>query len=266
MIRGRAIEYGDWCRHCDYIGDLTAEHVPARSSGNVGEMRLLDETGKVLHAFRDGHAIPVLCSDCNQRASQRGLPLAYKQWRSEVIKAIKLRARHQRLSKPFDVWRSDQSVEIHHGYDNHPGRIVRQVVGMILAVQQSPQLREEFPQLLRAYRSDAAESIEPLTLHVALYNGNFAYFSDEAVAVSIQFQETSVQETSAMERRLWTLAFTPFLITLMSGQGLPWRACPIHTWLAHPTGYHFRKRDRTTVYPVADRTHPLVAMFYEAGR
>ena len=68
-----------------------------------------------------------------------------------------------------------------------PGSIVRQVLGMMLAVQDKPYLMEDHPQLQGAYFSDTPTSIGPMSLHVALADAGFGYFTGPFGAVHVDF-------------------------------------------------------------------------------
>ncbi len=114
---------------------MTLEHLPARSAGNNKPMRMCNDTGTIVQDFLDGLAIPTLCGDCNGGASRRNLPGAYKLWRNDVIEAVRSTTARQRPRPSFNIWRTGLVVDVDHEYALHPGRVVRQVLGMVLAVQ-----------------------------------------------------------------------------------------------------------------------------------
>jgi hypothetical protein len=250
----------DWCRHCTKVGDQTLEHLPPRSAGNDQPIRLANPPGGIIREFTEGHAIPVLCDDCNGGASNRGLPGAYKLWRNDVIEAVKTATIRESHGRAFDIWGSAVEVGVDHDYALHPGRVARQVLGMLLAVQDSPDLVREHPQLQAAYFSDDAASIAPLSLHVALANTNFAYLTNALVTGQMDLR-TGIASHSPM--RLW--CFTPFVATLLEGGPMPWPTTRIDMWLELPTSYHFRKRDRDVTYPVANRSHPVIEALYRGS-
>ena len=251
----------DWCRHCLMNAVMTLEHLPARSAGNDKPTRMCNDTGTIVQDFRDGHAIPTLCGDCNGGASRRNLPGAYKFWRNEVIEAVRSTTARQRPRPSFNIWRTGLVVDVDHTYVLHPGRVVRQVLGMVLAVQATRDLVDRLPQVREAYFSEDASSIEPLTLHVALANTNFSYFNSELRAVETDLR---TGESSATAMHMW--CFTPFVAVLAQGDKAPWPAARIDHWLPHPTSYHFQKRDRRVSYPIADRSDPMISQLYEGGR
>ena len=239
---------------------MTLEHLPARSAGNDRPIRMRSDTGEIVRDFLDGHAIPTLCGHCNGGASRRNLPAAYKLWRVDVIEAVtSATVKHARI-RDFNIWRTGLVVDVDHSYALHPGRIVRQVLGMVLAVQSTRDLVDRHPQLREAYFSEDPSSIEPLTLHVALANTNFSYFNTELMAVEAARPSGA---SRAIPMHVW--CFTPFVAALVEGDKAPWPAVRIDHWLQHPTSYHFRKRDRRVSYPIADRSDALIGLLYEGS-
>jgi hypothetical protein len=130
----------------------------------------------VLRSYTDGHAIPSLCGPCNNGASNRGLPQAYAAWRRDVVQHLNLAAatyEHETGYAREDLWSLRTSnggafwLPFEHGRGDgragmtnlHPGRIARQVLGMVLAVQSDRRLLDEYPQMASAYFSDASGSI-----------------------------------------------------------------------------------------------------------
>lgn len=250
----------DWCRHCANDGVMTLEHLPPKSAGNDQPINFVEGAGATIRQLSEGHAIPALCDGCNSGASARGLPGAYKLWRSDVIAAIEETTAAASKGKPFNIWRTSLSVDVHHSYALHPGRVARQVLGMLLAAQSRRQLITDHPQLPEAYFSEDGASIEPLTMHVALANTGFGYFTDVVAAVTMNLAQGTSEAT---DMHLW--CFTPFVATLVDGQAPPWPATRIDQWLGHPTSYHFRKKDRRVGYPIAVRSHPIIGMMYQGG-
>lgn len=252
----------DWCRHCGQHKPMTEEHLPPRSAGNDSPVNLYNEQAGdlvVLRSYSEGHTIPSLCDRCNNEASNRGLPFAYKLWRKGVIDTLQQTAkRHGRDVSHFDIWASQLFVEVRHGYNLHPGRIVRQALGMILAVQARRHLLDDYPQLAAAYRSDGPASIAPLALHVALVGAATAYVNDALMPSTINLSGRGNTESTSC----WLLSFPPFLIILNDRQQAPITASRIDQWLEHPINYHFRKGDRSVSYPIADKRALLVSELY----
>lgn len=239
---------------------MTLEHLPPHSAGNDEPMRMRNDTGTIVRDFLDGHAIPTLCSGCNGGASRRNLPAAYKLWRADVIEAVESATAKHARGRAFNIWRTNLTIDVDHGYALHPGRVVRQLLGMVLAVQATRDLVDRHLQLREAYFSEDASSIEPLTLHVALANTNFSYLNREVMAVET---DPRTGDFRASPMHMW--CFTPFVAALVEGDDTPWPALRIDHWLQHPASYHFRRRDRRVSYPIADRSDALIGRLYEGG-
>lgn len=132
----------DWCRHCGQHEQMTEEHLPPKSAGNNSPIDLYNEQEGaliVLRSFQEGHTIPSLCEEHNNKASQRGLPQAYALWHNDVIGHLNQAAvAFHRTSghPPNDLWlvvKPDEafSLPMEHGtklgsdriVNLHPGRI-----------------------------------------------------------------------------------------------------------------------------------------------
>ena len=267
----------DWCRHCGADTRMTDEHLPPRAADNSSPGTLYNELdgALVVRSYRAGHAIPSLCSSCNNRASSRGLPQAYTTWWDDVSRNVQLAEatyEYQTGRPRTDLWALHKSgggacyLTIDHGKDDHskqmmnlhPGRIARQILGMTLAVQASPNLVDNHSQLADAYSSDEPTSIEPFSLHVALANVGLKYFSNVARSVSIDLR--SGRSTSI---DFGMISFPPFLMCLVDGPEAPITATRIDQWLAYPVSAVFDKRDRQVAYPIANQKELLVAKMYD---
>lgn len=186
---------------------MTREHLPPRSAGNDQALTVLDGEGTLIREFGEGHALRTLCGGCNKGASDRRLPLAYKLWHADVVEAIKTRTAAASVGSDLDRRSGSRSVEIDHSYALHPGRIARQVLGMLLAVQAGPSLTEAHPQLREAYFSEGdGQSIGPLTLHLTLADTGFGYLKNVLTAYVRDPRTKTVQATDI---RLWS--FPPLL-------------------------------------------------------
>ncbi|MGW3399955.1 hypothetical protein [Streptomyces hydrogenans] len=268
----------DWCRHCGSHGPMTEEHLPPRVAGNQSPVTMYGGQGgalTVLRSFSHGHTIPSLCKADNNRASHRGLPEAYALWREDTIGHLREAAAafHHASGQPhndlFSIAAKDGGafmLPMEHGTklgsehitNLNPGKIVRQVLGMMLAVQDTRYLLDKQPQLAAAYHSDESTSIEPFTLHLALANSGLCYFRNVVQSVSV-----SLTGQGASSTEFWTVSFPPFLIFLASGPTAPIEAARIDHWLEYPVGRAFTKRDRKVRYPIADRRELLVAKLYQ---
>lgn len=267
----------DWCRHCAEDAAMTNEHLPPRAADNSSPLTLYNEREGELAAvgsYWDGHAIPSLCSPCNNSASRRRLPQAYTSWRTDVLGHINLAAatfEFQTGRARTDFWALQKPdggafylpVEHGKGVDSkqmmnlHPGRIARQILGMILAVQASRELVDNHSQLVAAYSSDGPTSIEPFSLHVALADAGLNYFSSDARSIRIDLRTGHSTDIG-----FWMISFPPFLMYLVNGPESPTAATRIDQWLTHPINHFFSKHEREVAYPIANRNEPLVAKMY----
>lgn len=257
---------------------MTEEHLPPKVAGNTSPTTVYTEQDGalvVLRSYHEGHTIPSLCTADNNGASDRGLPQSYALWRSDTVGHLQEAAAafHQATGQPhndiFHVMRTEGAVilPMEHGrglgtahiVNLNPGKIARQVLGMMLAVQNTRYLLDTHPQLAAAYFSDGPASIEPFALHVALANGGLAYFRDAVRSVSVDL--TGHGTNSSTE--FWAVAFPPFLIFLTSGPEAPIEATRIDQWLANPVRTAFSKRDRKVRYPIADPRALLVQKLYQ---
>lgn len=257
---------------------MTEEHLPPKATGNNSPINLYTEQNGaliVLRSFQEGHTVPSLCEECNNKASQRGLPQAYALWRKDVIGHLTQAAaafHHASGRPPNDLWLVTQpdgafSLPMEHGTELgsdrivnlHPGRIGRHVLGMVLAVQGSRYLLDTHSQLAIAYHSDEPTTIEPFTLHVALANAGSTYLKDVLLSASIDLTGSGKSGSTPC----WVLCFPPFLVVLTEGLQPPIEATRIDQWLAYPTSQFFSKCDRRASYPIADQRALLVGMLYQ---
>jgi hypothetical protein len=269
----------DWCRHCGAKGVLTKEHIPPQVSGNKGKVTLYRQFGATFEVsadFEDGTWVSTLCEKCNTGASKRGLPQAYAKWREDVVHQLReVAAAFVGVSgnDPADLWSLERPggtpflIPMKHGDGTRitlqPGRIARQVLGMILAVQADPFLHAEYPQLAAAYTSKAAASIGPLSLHVALADMGTVIADQTIGLVTIDMQAGKATKP----RGFWMLSCAPFLMILAEGNESPIAATRIDGWLQYPVKdtpatEQFAKGARKVTYPIAHRRDLLVAKLY----
>ncbi|MCC3318340.1 HNH endonuclease [Nocardia africana] len=268
-----------WCRHCGDETEMSREHIPPEATGNDSAFTLYQQFGnevKVFREFTNGHALETLCVDCNGGASERGLPQAYTAWHQDVLGHVhRCGAAYRQVTggDPNDLWsltRPDGAaftlpLEHGRGVDReslnnlHPGRIARQILGGILAVQDTRRLLADHPQLQAAYFNDEPTSIAPFTLHVALANVGTAYMNTSASTITIDL----VTGASTADE-CWILALSPFLMILVNGDESPVTATRIDHWFQRSTKVTFgRRQDRTVNYPIARRDELLVNTLHD---
>jgi hypothetical protein len=271
------VTISDWCRHCGTHGPMTEEHLPPKVAGNTSPVTVYTEQDGVLailRSYRDGHTIPSLCAACNNGASDRGMPQAYARWHDDTIGHLREAAAafHYVTGQPhhdmFSVVKATGAftLPMEHGHmlgrerivNLNPGKIVRQVLDMLLAVQDSRHLLDTDPQLTAAYFSDQPASIEPVTLHVALADAGLAYSRSGVLSALVD-----LTGAGSSNSEFWVIAFPPFLIFLVNGPTAPIEATPIDQWLAYPVGRGFNRGERKVVYPIADPRTLLVAKLYQ---
>ena len=259
---------------------MTEEHVPPKSSGNRGPGAVYTESDGalvVLREYAEGHSVRSLCKECNNAASRRGLPQAYTAWRDDVAAILqRAGAAYAKVNHTpaNDLWKAHSSdgpmyLPMNHGTgvkpdqinNLHPGRIARQLLGMLLAVQGNRNLRDDNPQLVEAYFSDEPTSIESFAMHVALCNAGLGYTTGPATAGSIHLDNALKVDRSDC----WFLSFAPFVIVLTRGPKSPIVAKQIDGWLSQGVGQTFSKHDRRVQYPIADQRELLVNWLYGRG-
>ncbi|MEV0943979.1 hypothetical protein AB0I90_26845 [Micromonospora wenchangensis] len=258
---------------------MTEEHLPPKSAGNAEPITIYNEVNgalKVLRSYEHGHTIPSLCRACNGGASERGLPQAYATWRKDTFGLLGQAAAAMHAASGWDhndLWRLAKSeteafwLPVEHGrgiapgggFSLHPGRIVRQVIGMILAVQGTRHLRDEHPELIAAYQSKEPASLTGHSVHVALAaTGTLAYFTDAVMSVTVD----SLDQGSPKVTPFWAIVFQPFVIMLCEGASAPIEAARIDKWLTYPDNAIYTKADRKTSYPIALRGDLLVEFLH----
>jgi len=271
----------NWCRHCGADKALTKEHIPPRATGNDGVGTLYREVQGVLKAFEqfsDGHAVPTLCGPCNNGASDRGLPQAYAKWQEDVIYQLRqvAAAYSAKTGKtPNDLWSHETApgvpfiLPLVHGQGTsitlQPGRVARQILGMILAIQMDKFLLTEYPQLKEAYEPKGPSDIGPMTLHVALANLGMNYLTSGGGKATVNLHTGSVSGLQGF----WMLSCPPFLMALTEGDEAPISGTRIDHWFKYPAKgspatEQFSKSERRVSYPIANRKKDLlVAKMYQ---
>lgn len=209
---------------------MTREHVPPESANNDSAV------GIVVHPFdteavvrevaewNEGHVVRTIDANCNNRASNWGYVSAYRRWVDFATEQARRRAQEAQV----DPLRGSHPFELTLPYDVQPARFVRQVVGMLLAVQATEELFAAHPVLSELIGGDPANEskrrqsgldIHPLHLYLSVCNARWNYF-DRAVLVG----ETLVAPASETLWRppsstteihwLWVLCLSPFTLVL----------------------------------------------------
>lgn len=164
---------------------MTDEHVPPKSTGNDEAVHLvedyfdLDSVLAEVAEWDQGHVVRTLDRRCNGRASDWGYVKEYRRWH-DLFKEAHRAGRATRI----DPFRGDRPWSIDLPYDVMPARFVRQAIGMLLAVQASPDLLAGSPQLADLIAGDpddgerprpAGLTIEPMYLYLSVYSGRWSY-------------------------------------------------------------------------------------------
>lgn len=258
---------------------MTEEHLPPRSADNASPTTVYIERAgalEVLRSYSAGHTVPSLGSECNGGADRRGLPQAYTLWHKDMVGHVQLAAatfEHATSNARQDLFALIRPagaflLPVEHGRQHdskhlvtlNPNKIVRQALGMVLAVQETRHLLEAYPQLATAYFSDEPASIEPFTIHVALANAGLAYFRSGLMSVTVDLKGAA----PPAEIEFWGIAFAPFVILLVHGERAPIQATRIDHWFSYRKGEAFRPKDRKVSYVIADRRELLVAKLYDS--
>lgn len=154
-----------WCRHCGELSEMTNEHIPPRSTNNDQPVRRIMEPidESILRdviEWQDGHVLPTLDRECNERASRWGYIREYKKW----FELFGNRAKRIYQEAGRDPLRGPAPFRFDLPHDFHPARFIRQVLGMFLAVQASEQLFVTQPALTELIGPDpGSDSQRPMT-------------------------------------------------------------------------------------------------------
>ena len=254
---------------------MTDEHVPPKSTGNEDPVQLIEDPFDLQSVLRqvaewdEGHVVRTLDGRCNGRASDWGYVKEYRQWH-DVFKVAHVAGRATRV----DPFRGAHPFSIELPYDLMPARFVRQVVGMLLAVQESPELFAGSPQLADLIGGDpdddeqprsAGLPIEPLHLYVSVYSGAWAYGTCPLTSLTIDLRPSPLivpAGARAREADLYLLALAPFVFVAASepqqNVGLS-----ISEWTTWDRSQRPGRRERSLNVPTVDVMQPgLRAMLY----
>jgi len=206
---------------------------------------------------------------CNGRASEWGYVKEYRRWH-DLFKDAHIVGRATRI----DPFRGAQPFSVELPYDAMPGRFVRQVAGMLLAVQESPELFAGSPQLADLVGGDpdddaqprsAGLPIEPLYLYMSVYSGAWAYGTCPLTSLTIDLSSSSLivpAGTRARSVDVHLLALAPFVFVAAS-EPQSNVGVSVNQWTTWERSQRPGRRDRSLSVPTVDLMQPgLRAMLY----
>ena len=279
MSFGAEGEAFDWCRHCGVLGQLTAEHIPPRSTNNDSPIGrainplTLDAVVREVAAWDEGHVVRTLDPVCNHRASTWGYVKEYRRW----FHLFEERARSIARQTHVDPLRGVEPFEIRLPYDLQPARFVRQVLGMFLAVQSTRGLFAAHPILSELIDPDPSDDLKrrsagldiaPLHLYLSVYNANWKYLSQPMLTIETNLDRngrllpTSPQSVQPLLDQTFILCLAPFAFVLTTRNAHD-QGHEINDWTKWSVDQRLRKNQLLLVLPTADRLHStLRAMVY----
>lgn len=254
---------------------MTDEHVPPKSTGNDEPVQLVDDPFDLQSVLRqvaewdEGHVVRTLDRRCNGRASDWGYVKEYRRWH-DLLKEAHVAGRATRI----DPFRGDQPCSIELPYDAMPARFVRQVVGMLLAVQESPELLAGSPQLADLIGGDPDDdeqprstglSIEPLHLYMSVYSGAWAYGTCPVTSVTIDMTSSALIVPPGARARdvdVYLLALAPFAF-VASSERQENVGMSINGWTTWERSQRPGRSERSLIMPTVDMMQTGIrAMLY----
>lgn len=256
---------------------MTREHVPPASTGNDQPVRQIEDPFdrnvvlREVAEWREGHVVRTLDDGCNQRASDWGHVGEYGRWH-DLFVAAHVNGRTTRI----DPYRGVDQFRIELPYDVMPARFVRQVVGMLLAVQVSERLFAQHPRLAELIDGDPADpsraregglSIEPLRLYMSVYSGKWAYETFPITFGSIPLTSTPLiapAGSRVSESEIYLLALAPFVF-LASDTPQETLGLDISAWTTWDRNRRLARHQLHLEVPTVDTNHPGIrALLYPA--
>jgi hypothetical protein len=209
---------------------MTEEHIPQRSVGNDKAVTAYTQPpnpgDEPAGFWTGGHTRPTLCTGCNKRPSDWGYIAEYKAWHG-LFHRRGLELASALARDPFE---SEALFEITLPYDRMPGRFVRQVIGNLLACQQSEWLITAQPQLAavigpdpdRPERPHPALDVSPVRLYMGVANKNWILPYGPAMLVTTHLAGVTpggITIPSGVALTTWTVSavVTPFVFVLADG-------------------------------------------------
>jgi hypothetical protein len=270
-----------WCRHCGLPAQLTDEHVPPRSTNNnapvgrVADPFVRDAVVREVAAWDEGHIVRTLDVGCNNRASRWGYVKEYRRWFELVVDQAKAVVRQTHI----DPLRGAQPMEIELPYDVHPGRFVRQVLGMFLAVQATERSFVAHPKLPELIGPDPSDNstrrvdgldIAPLRLYLSVCNANWCYHETPMLTVTTTLDArsellwTPPSSTPSQFDDALMLCLAPFafVLTTKDARNL---GRDISTWTQWSVDQRPNKNQRRITLPTVDQLQGAMrALVYPA--
>jgi hypothetical protein len=215
---------------------MTREHVPPKSAGNSDQFRRLEDpfdpqsAAAEVGEWKEGHTVSTLCDPCNKRASQWKYVAEYRRWFEHFVATARKIARERGGADPL---LDNAPFEIELPYDAHPARFIRQVVGMILAIQSDHLSFASYPELSSLIGSDEIDprkrrrdgiDISPVRIAMAVDNGVFAFLpTAAAITVKTPPQQqlwTPVSAQSSLDN-FAMVRWSPFAFFITDGEPHP---------------------------------------------
>lgn len=267
-----------WCRHCGRVGLLSFEHVPPRSVGNDRAVSRSDDPfdpNAVLHDvadWNDGAGVRTLCRTtdttvgCNERASHWRYVSEYRRWhdkfvaRAQAVAAV-TNADPIRTGEQFTIVLDRGSAE--------PARFVRQVIGMVLALQATDHLWVRYDSLRQLVAPNPAHSDRPLAggvdlrelhLYMSVCNTRWLYQHMPGGLVSVRLDRSPIWTppgavTSPIHDFL-VLALSPFAFVLTTSADDSF-GLDVTDWAKWPLGRRPNRAEAELVVPTADAINGL---------
>jgi hypothetical protein len=208
---------------------MTREHIPPRAAGNDAEITTLRTSALAaniadVQRWPSGHTVDTLCLPCNNRPGSGAWNYVktYVTWRKVVMKA----AEQEMKQTGRDPYTRDYPLEFDAPHTLQPARFARQVLGMLLAIQESEHLWADHPTVRSAVapgddpRGKPPTEVPPLEgirLGMSLYNGDIVYNAKPVTVVEVPLGSTPLElppGSGSSAYDLYALGVSPFLFML----------------------------------------------------
>lgn len=247
---------------------MTREHIPPDSTGNDSPVGRIDRPFDIdaivteVAEWNEGHVVRTLGRKCNSRASDWGYVSEYRKWHDH-FKAAHVAGRTTKL----DPFRGATAFSIDLPYDAMPARMIRQTIGMFLAVQESEILFASSTQLVDVIgpeegqptkaRSDGLD-IAPKHLYLGVYSGPWTYNNMPIMSTTLNPWPAAARASKYCD--IFVLGLAPFAF-ILTDQAQPGLGLDITDWATW--GLHQRPKHVGLEVPTVDMLEgPLRAMLY----